>query len=186
MQLALSHFVNSSASRTSIVHIESIAAEPAAIPWLLYNASKSAIVGFVRTLSDLEERHGVGVVCINPGVVKTPLFMDSSKNSNIVDDTQDTWVTAEEVARVMLAAVERDSVSSQLANSSSKGGHDIPIKGGTVLEVLAGAVRAVPRFNNPGPFVGGGKGAAASNSAQISEGVLESLKPGWGLPDIDS
>lgn len=187
-QLAIAHFLAASppvspSNPKSIVHIASIAGETASLPFPLYHASKHAIDGFVRSLADLEHTHGIRVSGVEPGVVKTPLWLDNPEKLQVVDEKKDTWVTPEEVAEVMLALVKDNEIDGVIgAGGEGKGakGQKIPIRGGTLLEVLAGAVRDVPTFNNVGPYAGGQEGASISDGQKLYTDVLRELKPGWG------
>jgi len=177
-QMAISHFLNSdkpssTSNPKTIVHIASIAGETASLPFPLYHASKHAIVGFVRSLADLQGTHGIRVGAVLPGVVKTPLWTDNPEKLKIVSD-DDVWVTPEEVAQVMLAIVKDDETNSSIGDDGAK----VAIKGGSCLEVLAKAVRDVPIFNNEGP--NGQVGSSVSDAGKVYADVLSVLKPGWG------
>lgn len=63
----------------------------------IYNATKHAINGFVRSLAPLEERLGVRVMAVAPGVIKTPLWTDNPEKLKMIGKAV-VWVTAEEVA----------------------------------------------------------------------------------------
>ncbi|KIW27072.1 uncharacterized protein PV07_06850 [Cladophialophora immunda] len=194
-QLAISHFLAadppcSAENPKSIVHIASIAGESASLAFPLYYVSKHGVQALVRSLADLEHLHGIRVSCVMPGVVKTPLWTDHPEKLKIVKqegEGADTWVTPEEVAQVMLALVKDNECPSVTASASAgtngvNGGQKdmVPIKGGTCLEVLAGAVRDVPLYNNIGPYATGKQGASVSDGEKIYREVLGELKPGWG------
>ena len=182
-QLAISRFLAgpsaaSPSNPKSIIHIASNAAQIATLMFPMYCVSKHGIQAFVRCLGDLEESRGIRVTAVDPGVVKTPIWLEHPEKLQILNqegDDQDEFITLEDVARVMLACVEDAKISS---------GDDedelIPIRGGTCLEILVGSVRDVPLYNNPGPFALGKKGAQSSNSAKLQNEVLQLLKPGWG------
>lgn len=183
-QLAISHFLAASppcsaSNPKSIVHIASIAGQTAGLAVPLYHASKHGVQALVRSLASLESSHGIRVTAVEPGVVKTPLWTDNPEKLKIVrlsGDGADKWVTPEEVAQVMLACVRDTDIDSGSGGSSET----IPIVGGSCLEVLAGAVRDVPMFNNVGPYAAGGVGATASDAQKILDEVEGVLKPGWG------
>lgn len=188
-QLAISHFLaasppSSASNPKSIVHIASIAGQTASLPFPLYHASKHGVQALVRCMADLERTHGIRVTCVEPGVVKTPLWTDHPEKLKIVKlegEAADAWVTPEEVAEVMLSCVKDDQIA---ATKDSDGGGNkqewIPLKGGSCLEVLAGSVRDVPLFNNVGPYVTGRPGASVTDSQKIYDEVHDVLKPGWG------
>lgn len=180
-QLAIQYFIKNGASSSNpktIVHIASIAGESASLPVPMYHASKWAIHGFVRSLSDLEAKYGIRVAAVLPGVVKTPLWTDNPEKSKAFNEEKDVWVTAEEVANAMLAIVEQDTVSTTVAGlmSSDDRTDEIKIVGGSCLEVSAGRVRDVPMHNNSGPM--GIKGNIISNAAELYDETLEQIKPG--------
>jgi NAD(P)-dependent dehydrogenase (short-subunit alcohol dehydrogenase family) len=171
-QLAISHFLNppkgqEKASPTNpkrIVICGSIAGQVTGISTPLYFASKHAVSGFVRSLSSLDEKLGIRVTAVAPGIVKTPLFTDSPEKSRMVDFDKDAHITPEEVAQALLRLCVEDE-----------------LKGGTVLEVaVAGQSREVRAFNDPGP-----QGAIPSNWKVVVDDVYDALNvDGWGLPKI--
>ncbi|OAL36008.1 hypothetical protein AYO20_04669 [Fonsecaea nubica] len=190
-QLAISHFLaanppSSVENPKTIVHIASIAGETTSLPFPLYHVSKHGVQALVRSLADLEKLQGIRVSCVMPGLVKTPLWTDHPEKLKVISQ-DDVWVTPEEVAEVMLALVKDKEISTVIGSRSSRTNGAtgqatdvIQIKGGSCLEVLAGAVRDVPLFNNVGPYVGGQPGATASDAVKIYNEVVDSLKPGWG------
>lgn len=74
-QLAISHFLEEK-KPGSVVHLSSVAGQHSFSPTPLYNTSKHAISGFVRTLAPLEQRLGIRVTAIAPGLIKTPIWTD--------------------------------------------------------------------------------------------------------------
>ena len=92
---------------------------------------------------------------------------------------RDEWVTAEQVAEVMLPIVEEDEVSTLPTGGFNEyASEKIAIKGGTILEVTLHEVREVPLCNNVGPF--GKPGATVSNEKELWNETVELLRPGWG------
>ena len=84
-------------------------------------------------------------------------------------------VTPEEVADVMVALVNKDSIPEELGG----GGEKIKISGGSILEVSLGRVRDVQAFNDPGPH--GRAGNTASNMGALEDEVWSALSTeGWG------
>ncbi|KAG2414480.1 hypothetical protein HFD88_003671 [Aspergillus terreus] len=150
-QLALSHFRNRGTPqrRKHIIHISSIAGQNAALAAPIYVATKHAINGLVRSMAKLDDKFGIRVTAVAPGVIKTPLWTDHPEKMKIVDDKADEWVTPEEVAEVMLALIQQDSVGEIIGDKSGKG-PQYRVSGGTVLEVSK-TVRSVSPFNDPGP-----------------------------------
>ena len=120
---------------------------------------------------------GIRVGAVLPGVVKTPLWTDNPEKLKIVKQEgqdADVWVTPEETAEAMLALVKDDEIPSE------KGGDQVPIVGGTCLEVLARYVRDVPLVNNMGPQGTGRPGHTVSGGGKLYQDAIEVLKPGWG------
>lgn len=111
-QLAVSHFLRHRDSKKPkhIVHISSIAGQNASFAAPIYSATKHGISGFVRSMAKLDELFGIRVTAVAPGVIKTPLWTDHPEKLKMIDSA-DTWVTADEVAEVMLALVQQDKVS---------------------------------------------------------------------------
>jgi 3-hydroxybutyrate dehydrogenase len=180
-QMAISYFLAASppasaSNHKTIIHVASTAAESASVPFPVYHATKHAIAGFVYSLADLETLHGIRVAGVCPGVVDTPLFRDNPDKLKMIKEG-DVMVTPQQVAKVMLALVKDDEVNSGLIGGS---GNSIPIKGGTLIEVLAGAVRDVPLFGNVGPHTSGARGSSLGNGKQAWKDVAERLRPGWG------
>ncbi|KIX10446.1 uncharacterized protein Z518_01529 [Rhinocladiella mackenziei CBS 650.93] len=186
-QMAISHFLAadtpcSASNPKSIVHIASIAGQSASLYFPLYHVSKHGVQALVRSLASLEQTHGIRVTAVEPGVVKTPLWTDHPEKLQFVKlegEGQDEWVTPEECAQVMLACVKDQEIDSNLRGNDPTG-ERIPIRGGSCLEILAGAVRDVPLFNNVGPYASGKPGATVSSVDKLVDEVMGVLKPGWG------
>ena len=184
-QMAISHYLNakppaSPSNPKSIIHIASIAAEVADLGCPLYYAAKHGVKAFVKALADLEELHGIRVAAVLPGVVKTPLWTEHPEKLKMIRQQggdADEWVTPEETAEVMLRLVKDNSTSSTI----SGGGDEVPIRGGTCLEVLVDYVRDVPLLNNIGPNAPGVPGASVKDRQKQRDDILERLQtPGWG------
>ncbi|KAK4540128.1 hypothetical protein LTR36_009793 [Oleoguttula mirabilis] len=170
-QLAISRWLNppegSKAGKASainpkrIVHISSIAGQIPGFPTPLYNASKHAISGFIRSLAPLETL-GIRVNGVAPGIIKTPLWTDHPEKLKMLDENVDAWVEPIEVAEAMLRCCE-----------------DKTVVGGWVLEVTKGNTRNVDWREDPGPS---GPGATAGNYATVTAEVYQWLsEPGWGV-----
>ncbi|KAH4001630.1 hypothetical protein HBI56_069120 [Parastagonospora nodorum] len=169
-QLAISHFLNppagvakaSPANPKRVVIISSIAGQNANLNTPIYVAAKHAMNGFIRSLGQLDERMGIRVNGVAPGVIKTPLWTEHPEKMTFLDEERDAWATPEEVAEGMLKCVE-----------------DADLGGGKILEIGAGQTRLVEALNDPGPS---GKGHTASNVAKQYEEVYEWLgEDGWGV-----
>ncbi|KAM0800463.1 hypothetical protein BDR22DRAFT_250420 [Usnea florida] len=187
-QLAISHFLSSKHPtpfpKKSIVHISSIAGQTTPLPGPIYNATKHAINGFVRSLAPLDSRLGIRVTAVAPGVIKTPLWTDNPEKLKMLAE-DDAWVTPEFVADVMVSLVENESVhvSAGLAaagrqsgaGGSGGGTEEVNVKGGMILEVAKGRVRVVEQFNDVGPS---GEGNTVGNMGVVEEEILKRLEAG--------
>ncbi|KAL8996792.1 MAG: hypothetical protein Q9169_003761 [Polycauliona sp. 2 TL-2023] len=202
-QLAIAHFLSkrrrssspSSQSTSHIVHISSIAGQVTPLLAPLYNASKHAVSGFVRTLAPLDHHHGIRVTAVAPGVIDTPLWRDNPEKLRLVnEDKGDEWVSAEDVAEVMGMLVGvggKDGIEVVKDSTSEPGrrnmnnGHSpegkgiVKIEGGLILEIGKGRVRKVEQFNDPGPK---GAGNSVGNMPLVDGEILEMLRSGnWGV-----
>ncbi len=79
-----------------------------------YNTSKFAVVGLSESLLYEARAHGVGVTCVCPGLVRTPIY-ETSRLKGLSDDMKHEldrlMVTAEEpgdTARALVDAVKKD------------------------------------------------------------------------------
>lgn len=171
-QLALAEYLKPSngamkASPTNpkrVVHIASVASQIANLAVPLYVASKHAIDGFVRSLASLEQTVGVRVNGVQPGIVKTPLWLDHPEKMPMLDQRRDIWITPVEVAEAMVKLLE-----------------DPEMVGGTMLEVGSEHTRVVPLFGNMGP---NGSGHSTSRAKHGSAEVFQWLQQdNWGKVD---
>ncbi|KAI7363119.1 NAD(P)-binding protein [Hortaea werneckii] len=171
-QLAISRWLNpfpsaphmkaTPANPKRIVHISSVAGQTPGFSTPLYQASKHAVSGLIRSLAPLDSL-GIRVNGVAPGVIKTPLWTEHPEKLKMLDTNVDAWVEPEEVADAMMRCCEDEGVV-----------------GGWVLEVLKGTTRNVDWRNDPGPT---GEGADASNRATTIAEVYQWLaEPGWGVP----
>ncbi|KAF9870982.1 nad-dependent 15-hydroxyprostaglandin dehydrogenase [Colletotrichum karsti] len=173
-QLAISHWLHPKESTNSelpavtqasptnpkrIVHISSVAGQVPNINAPLYSASKFAITGFVRSLARLEETDGIRVNAVAPGVVRTPLWTEHPEKLINLDESQDGWVTPQEVAEAMLRCAEDDGVP-----------------GGSILEVGKDNTRLVQPFNDPGPDRDPKRGLIARNVSNGTAMIFNWLK----------
>ena len=197
-QLALSHFLNPSNPKSrqpvspsnpkSILHITSTAGQVTPIAGAIYNATKHAINGFVRSLGPLDEEIGVRVTAVAPGVIKTPMWTEDPDKFKLITD-RDEWVTPEFVAETMMDLLEKDEVeviSSVSASATTglttgderQGTMMIKVQGGTILEVSKGKIRKVNQFMDPGPS---GEGNTAGNMIEAERDIYGRLRSGrWG------
>lgn len=148
----------------------------------MYVATKHGINGLVRSLAQLDKEVGIRVTAVAPGVIKTPLWTDHPEKLKMVNEEKDGWVTPEEVAKVMLALVERDEVSEADSGMRTDGGKTIPIAGGTILEVSK-EVREVAIFNDAGPL--GRAGNTVTDMKKVEEEAFSQLAmKGWGRSKV--
>lgn len=183
-QMAISYFLNASPPSStsdpkSIIHISSIAGEGVSLPVPLYHASKWGVFGFVKSMANLQDLHGIRVACVMPGIVKTPLWLDHPDKRQILvsDGEAENWVYPQDVAKVMLALVKDNEMDTKIRTG---GGPKVSFQGGSSIEVLCDFIRDVPLHNNPGPHASGAAGASLSDGTKLYKETLEALKPGWG------
>ena len=157
-----------------IVHISSIAGQATPFPAPLYNASKHAINGFVRTLAPLHKRYGIRVTCVAPGVIKTPLWTENPDKMRLLSE-EDEWVTPEAVAEVMGDLVSEEEIDVE-AVGAEEGLTKVKVEGGMIVEVAKGRRRVVKQYMDPGPI--GFKGNTVGRMGNEEEMILEMLGKG--------
>ncbi|MCJ1428950.1 hypothetical protein MMC29_006861, partial [Sticta canariensis] len=188
-QLAISHFLSDRSHPStptengtptkSIIHVSSIAGQTTPLAAPLYVAAKHGISGFVRTLAPLEQRFGIRVAAVAPGVVRTPLWTDHPRVLRMVTG-EDLWVEPDEVMEAMMALVEGGEVE-VLQKGGQEGTRLVTVEGGMVLEVGKGRVRVVDTFMDEGPS---GDGHTVSNVAPVHDEIFNRLHAGtWGLQE---
>lgn len=117
------------------------------------------------------------MAAVAPGYVKTPLWTENPDKMKLVHESNDVWVTPEEVATVMLALVQQDEVSTSILMPEEEGAL-IPVGNGTILEV-GKFVRKVSTFNDPGPL--GRPGNSMADPRATEEELFALLQSGnWG------
>ena len=94
----------------------------------------------------MEEICGIRVAAVAPGLVRTPLWLDSPHKLRMVEEDKDEWVIPGQVAQVMLSIIEDDEISTVPAYATNAANSDtkIVVKGGIILEVTS---REVPLLN---------------------------------------
>ncbi|KAH8657710.1 NAD-dependent 15-hydroxyprostaglandin dehydrogenase [Xylariales sp. PMI_506] len=162
-QVAIAHFVRYNRPG-AVVHISSIAAQRPQLSCPLYVAAKAAVSGFVRSLAKLETPESsqvppIRVTGVAPGVIKTPLWTENPEKLKWIDTERDEWVTAEDVAEVMLDLIQKPEYI-----------------GGTILEVGKNQVRRVEVLNDAGPK---GAGHTVSGAKEGDKEVWEKLTQSW-------
>ncbi|RFU28326.1 hypothetical protein B7463_g8011, partial [Scytalidium lignicola] len=101
----------------------------------LYCATKAGVTLFVRSMEDADEREGVKVVLICPGIVETPLWKDRPDVRSGL--TGEGFITPEHVARSMVDLIEDGNYG-----------------GGTVLEVSSNELpRVLPVWDITPPEI---------------------------------
>lgn len=124
---------------------------------------------------------GVRIAAVAPGIIKTPLFIENPDKLAMIDTSKDVLVEPSEVASVMVALIERDSICSTI-DQARTGPQDIEIKSGSIIEVTKNRARVVNAYHDPGPS---GAGAVGSNFATSEYTTLALLlTPGWGDPSV--
>jgi NAD(P)-dependent dehydrogenase (short-subunit alcohol dehydrogenase family) len=165
-QLAISRFLSaedkvSPSNPKRVVIISSIAGQMSNLNTPIYVAGKHAMNGFIRSLGHLDERLGIRVNGVAPGVIKTPLWTEHPEKMTFLDGKKDEWATPEEVAEAMVRCLEEPELG-----------------GGTILEVGAKQTRKVAQLNDPGPS---GPGHTVGNLKKQYEEVFGWLgEEGWG------
>lgn len=130
-QLALQHWLapENAAQQTPetprrVVNVASIAGYTPVFNCPLYAAAKFGVVGFTRSLAQLDADVGIRVSAVAPGPASTPMLNERPDRDSFVDDSKDVLATPQEVAEAMLLLVESEDHA-----------------GGTILEVLAQSTR---------------------------------------------
>jgi NAD(P)-dependent dehydrogenase (short-subunit alcohol dehydrogenase family) len=162
-QLAISHFLNPGPGHTKasptnpkrVVLISSIAGQMSNLHTPLYVAGKHAMNGFIRSLTALEDKFGIRVNGVAPGVIKTPLWTEAPEKLGFVDEERDEWASQEEVAEAMVRCVEEGR-----------------LVGGVVLEVGKEQTRSVEALVS-----------CCSSSSFLT--LLIAGGKGWGLDGVD-
>jgi len=188
-QMAISHFLNPSdssdrppASPTnprSIIHVSSIAGQTTPLVAPIYNATKHAINGFVRSLAPLDKELGIRVTAVAPGVIKTPLWTEAPEKIKLITE-KDEWVTTEFVAEQMANLLEREEIEVQAPSATIPGESSTrmaKVEGGFILEI-GRKLRQVEAFNDPGPSR---EGNTVTGLAVANREIFERLRQGgWG------
>lgn len=168
-QLAIAAFLRAqkaspSTARTPkrVLIVSSIAGQNSNLHTPIYIAAKHAMNGFIRSLAALDERFGIRVNGVAPGVIKTPLWTEHPEKLQFIEGGKDEWATPEEVAEAMLRCLV-----------------DADLPGGSILEVGKDQTRKVEALNDPGPS---GPGHTVSNLVEKYEEVYRLLGSGeWGV-----
>ncbi|EON66894.1 hypothetical protein W97_06297 [Coniosporium apollinis CBS 100218] len=135
-----------------VVHISSIGGQTTRLSVPIYCATKAFINHFVRGMTELDEREGIRVVAVAPGLVRSPLWFKENPEKLKSVGENDLWIEPSEIAEVLLAVTQ-----------------DPAYKGGTVIEASGqGRTRRVEVFNDAGPP---GIGHAAGANMSLEEDV---------------
>ena len=187
--MAISHFLNprdssnrppaSPTNPRSIIHVSSIAGQTTPLIAPIYNATKHAINGFVRSLAPLDKELGIRVTAVAPGVIKTPLWTEAPEKIKLITE-KDDWVTPEFVAEQMTNLLERAEIEVQAPSATIPGESSTrmaKVEGGFILEV-GRKLRQVEAFNDPGPSR---EGNTVTGLAVADREIFERLRRGgWG------
>ncbi|KAI9871104.1 MAG: hypothetical protein M1830_003306, partial [Pleopsidium flavum] len=128
----------------------------------LYSATKHAIVGFVKSMADADPLEGVKVVCICPGIVKTPLWTDRPEKMAQWSVSDVKSMTSEDIAESMLDLIENGKYG-----------------GGTVLKHDTDTKEAVKFENAIMPSAGGDQMAAFKE--RLDQPIREMMKGERGV-----
>ncbi|KAL1889068.1 hypothetical protein Sste5346_009133 [Sporothrix stenoceras] len=130
-----------------ILVVASLAGYQGAFASPLYCATKHAVVGFVRSLADLDELQNIKVTLVAPGYVHTPMWYEDPAKMKQFDYKPSMAVMPEEVAQGMV----------ELVTQAEYGG-------GACLQVAVGEKRTLGVWNIPAPDTDG---------ARVSKETLE-------------
>jgi len=131
----------------------------------------------VRTLGPLQERIGVRVVGVAPGVIRTPLWTeDPLKRRLVLEGEGDRWVEPEEVAEVMVEMVSRREMEVE-SGEGEEGKRMVEVEGGMVVEVAKGRRRVVAQFGDEGPR---GEGVTVSGMGKVEGEIWAGAGGGGG------
>ncbi|RVX71585.1 hypothetical protein B0A52_03769 [Exophiala mesophila] len=124
--------------RGAVLIVSSLAGYMGTFSAPLYCASKHAVIGFVRSMAELDRLASIKIVAVAPGMVQTPLWTDHPEKMKQYGYDPETAVTAEAVAEAMIDLVKNGSY-----------------QGGACLEVSINGTRTLGTFNIAPPKGGG-------------------------------
>ncbi|KAL3423384.1 nad-dependent 15-hydroxyprostaglandin dehydrogenase [Phlyctema vagabunda] len=93
-----------------ILCVSSLAGFQGTLSVPLYCASKHAVVGFVRSMAELDRLEGIKAVAIAPGVVRTPLWTDHPDKMKQFGYSMENTIPPEDIAKTMIEAVTSGSI----------------------------------------------------------------------------
>ncbi|QSZ36982.1 hypothetical protein DSL72_009074 [Monilinia vaccinii-corymbosi] len=140
-----------------VVCPSSVAGQIGVMETPLYNASKFAVTGFVRSMGGLEDL-GIRVVAIAPALVLTPIWSHQPDKLQMLTPDQ-KWITPETVAEAMLELLTREEYV-----------------GGTILEVSGSGKRVVKMIGDEGPTFE--PGYMIGNLKGYKEEIYQKLREG--------
>ncbi|KAL4935970.1 hypothetical protein BDV06DRAFT_233820 [Aspergillus oleicola] len=103
----------------------------------LYSTTKHALIGFTKSIGELDAHEGVKVVSICPGIVKTPLWTANPNAVARFGYADGIAISAHQVAHAELKLIESGEYP-----------------GGTVYEISMAGERTVPAWNITPPGAG--------------------------------
>lgn len=116
-----------------VMHVASGAGLVGSWGCALYCASKHAIVGLCKSLGHADDAVGVKVVCICPGIVRTPLWEvredDRAKDYKYGEEGSASN-TPEEIAEAMLRLVEQGKYRGGTVLQKNQSGEKVVFEGG--------------------------------------------------------
>ncbi|KAI5303061.1 hypothetical protein KEM56_000070 [Ascosphaera pollenicola] len=178
-QLAIEHWIKKQQplkETKHILHLTSIAGQVPLFATPIYSATKHGLSGFIRSLAPLSEV-SIQVTGVAPAIVKTPLWTEDKDKMACIDPSQGDWVLPEEVARVMLAMIEQETINSHVLkgeeHEASEEATTIQVKPGMIVQVSK-KLREVLTYGDPGPSHD--PGVTLSDFKAAAQATLEKLK----------
>src|ERR1700758_2741044 len=135
----------------AIINISSVAARENSYPLVAYKATKAAMIAFTEQLALQNARYGIRANCILPGLMDTPMAVDTRARAS---NRSRAEVAAERDARVPLRGrmgTAWDVANAALFLASDEAnfitGVALPVDGGSLVRV--GGTAAAPRLGKP-------------------------------------
>ncbi|CAK7244581.1 MAG: hypothetical protein STHCBS139747_006125 [Sporothrix thermara] len=141
-----------------VLIVASLAGYQGAFASPLYCATKHAVVGFVRSVADLDELQSIKVVLVAPGYVHTPMWTADPAKMKQFDYKPSMAVMPEEVAEGMVDLVTKEEYG-----------------GGACLQVAVGERRMLGVWNIPAPDTDGAR-VSKETLEQNYKPVLEKMR----------
>ena len=106
-------------NRGSVINIASVVGDQPIPAFLVYSASKAAVISITRSMAKSLAEHGIRVNAVSPGPIETPLFdkmgLDEQQKAQMAESITDSvpmgrYGTPAEVAR-LVAFLASDAAS---------------------------------------------------------------------------